>query len=124
LEFLAGLARRLSPEGRLISYSSAAAYRASLRSLGLQLAAIRHPPGTVKRWSGGTVASPAHLRANGVLRPLTPMEEEHLLTRAAEPYRDPSGTATASQILAERARHQEASSAASTSAWRHRWGLG
>ncbi|MFM7266171.1 MAG: MnmC family methyltransferase [Cyanobium sp.] len=145
-EFLGGLVRCLAPQGRLISYSSAAAFRASLRALGLELAAIRRPPRAAGereeappplRWSGGTVASPSALQgmedpntnpardpawlADGPLRPLSPMEEEHLATRAALPYRDPSGHATAAAILAERQARQQGAAGESSSAWRRRW---
>jgi tRNA U34 5-methylaminomethyl-2-thiouridine-forming methyltransferase MnmC len=55
------------------------------------------------------------------------MEEEHLLTNAAEPYRDPSGLADRATILRER---QQAQAIAITSgqvegtgAWRRRWGI-
>jgi tRNA U34 5-methylaminomethyl-2-thiouridine-forming methyltransferase MnmC len=127
-EFLAGLARLLAPRGRLVSYGSAAAFRASLRSLGLEVAAIRGVPqapgaGASQRWSGGTVASPSPLATAGELRPLSTMEEEHLLTRAAAPYRDPHGTGTAAEILAERAKRQLQGEGESTCAWRRRWGL-
>ena len=132
-EFLGGLVRLLGPRGRLVSYGSAAAFRATLRGWGLEVAAIRRAPvGAVasggastgaERWSGGTVASPSLLPGNGALRPLSPMEEEHLRTRAATPYRDPHGTATAAEILAERARRQHQEGGESTSAWRRRWGL-
>jgi tRNA U34 5-methylaminomethyl-2-thiouridine-forming methyltransferase MnmC len=132
-DFLGGLVRLLGPRGRLVSYGSAAAFRATLRGWGLEVAAIRRAPvGAVasggastgaERWSGGTVASPSLLPGNGALRPLSPMEEEHLRTRAATPYRDPHGTATAAEILAERARRQHQEGGESTSAWRRRWGL-
>ncbi|MEB3255411.1 MAG: MnmC family methyltransferase [Synechococcaceae cyanobacterium] len=135
-EFLDGLARRLAPQGRLISYSSAAAYRASLRALGLKLAAIRRVPGGAipegfaaavpARWSGGTAASPSSLATGAgddVLRPLSPMEEEHLRTRAAADYRDPGGRGTAAEILAERLKRQATMGGESSSAWRRRWGL-
>lgn len=133
-EFLAALARCLAPQGRLISYGSAAAFRATLRRHALELAAIRRPPGAEpgaavaapQRWSGGTVASPTlapDACANAVLRPLSPMEEEHLVTRAAVEYRDPSGTATAPEILAERQARQSEAAGESSSAWRRRWRL-
>ncbi|MFN9620723.1 MAG: MnmC family methyltransferase [Synechococcaceae cyanobacterium] len=124
-EFLAQSAQRLAPQGRLISYSSAAAYRASLRGLGLELAAIRQAPGG-SRWSGGTVASPSPLpmaERAGPLRPLTAMEEEHLRTRAALDYRDPTGSASAAEILRERLARQGATGGESSSDWRRRWGL-
>jgi tRNA U34 5-methylaminomethyl-2-thiouridine-forming methyltransferase MnmC len=56
------------------------------------------------------------------------MEREHLATNAAVPYRDPTGQAAATQILAERERRQRdlllAGQLEPTSAWRRRWGLG
>jgi len=135
LEFLGGLAALLKPRGRLLTYCSAAAVRAALQQLGLELAAIR---GSQQRWSGGTAASPAPWLGEphppeddescNPLRPLSPMEREHLATNAAVPYRDPTGQAASAQILAERERRQRALLVAGelepTSAWRRRWGLG
>ncbi|MCP9926827.1 tRNA (5-methylaminomethyl-2-thiouridine)(34)-methyltransferase MnmD [Cyanobium sp. CH-040] len=135
LEFLSALARLLRPEGRLLTYCCAAAVRHSLQLAGLQLASIRPPQelGTmapsqrIRPWSFGTAASPTALGLGSgpdcPLQPLTTMEIEHLGTRAAQPYRDPSGQAAAAVILAERQLAQAASAAASTSAWRRRWGL-
>jgi tRNA U34 5-methylaminomethyl-2-thiouridine-forming methyltransferase MnmC len=130
LELLKGLAQLLLPDGRLLTYSSAAAVRRSLQLVGLQLAAIRHhepakqSPGA---WSGGTAASPTPLASCKFLRPLAAMEWEHLATNAAEPYRDPDGRASAATILTNRARQQRSRGAEggveSTSAWRKRWGL-
>lgn len=124
LEFLGALARLLKPEGRLLTYCCAAAVRHALQLLGLELASIGGPP---PAWSFGTAASPAPLPTGSApgaaLRPLTPMELEHLATRAAEPYRDPGGRAAAAEILAARQRAQATSTAGSTSAWRRRWGL-
>jgi tRNA U34 5-methylaminomethyl-2-thiouridine-forming methyltransferase MnmC len=130
LEFLKGLGQLLLPDGRLLTYSSAAAVRRSLQLVGLQLAAIRHhepakqSPGA---WSGGTAASPTPLATSKFLRPLAAMEWEHLATNAAEPYRDPDGRASAEAILTNRARQQRSRGAEggveSTSAWRRRWGL-
>lgn len=126
-EFLGRLAALLAPRGRLLTYSSAAAVRGSLLRAGLTLTTITPPAdqGQVPaRWSLGTAASPSPLSdGGGVLRPLSPMEREHLATRAAEPYRDPSGTRTAPEILAARRQAQADSAAPSTSAWRRRWGL-
>ena len=131
LEFLGGLAQLLAPSGRLLTYCSAAAVRAALQQLGLAVVAIRSSAG--QRWSGGTAAgwqpfgAAAALQADPWLRPLSPMEQEHLLTGAAEPYRDPTGQGMAQQILDAREcrRQQRAAGGAlqSTSAWRRRWGL-
>ena len=132
LEFLTKLARLLRPEGRLLTYCSAAAVRHSLRQAGLQLASIRplgrpggHHPGPDRpiTWSHGTAASPTSLSISEALTALTPMELDHLTTRAAEPYRDPDGHLPATAILAARQLAQAGSPAPSTSAWRRRWGL-
>jgi tRNA U34 5-methylaminomethyl-2-thiouridine-forming methyltransferase MnmC len=132
-EFLTQLAGLLAPEGRLLTYCSAAAVRRSLQRAGLELAAISGRRGSGQgpaAWSQGTAASPSPLagdhdrRGDGaVLRPLGAMEREHLGTRAAVPYSDPSGEASAAAILAARERTQADSVATSTSAWRRRWGL-
>lgn len=129
LEFLGALARLLRPEGRLLSYCCAAAVRRALQLAGLELASIQPSdplprPGGSAPWSFGTAASPGPLPGGaGPLRGLTALEREHLATRAAVPYRDPSGRSSAAQILAARQRAQAACTAGSTSAWRRRWGL-
>jgi tRNA U34 5-methylaminomethyl-2-thiouridine-forming methyltransferase MnmC len=133
-EFLTQLAALLAPRGRLLTYCSAAAVRRSLQRAGLELAAITGRPGAgpgPSAWSRGTAASPSplllshgeHWADGAALRPLSAMERGHLLTRAAEPYRDPGGEATAAAILAARERAQAGSAATATSAWRRRWGL-
>jgi tRNA U34 5-methylaminomethyl-2-thiouridine-forming methyltransferase MnmC len=126
VDFLTSLAHLLNPEGRLLTYSAAAAVRRGLQLAGLQLAAIRAHDGSPDSgpWCLGTAASPGPLPPSRWLRPLGAMELEHLATRAAEPYRDPSGAATAAEILAARARAQAASGAGSGSAWRRRWSIG
>lgn len=136
VEFLGDLAGLLAPDGRLITYCSAAAVRQGLRLAGLQLAAIpaaaalhqgsgSSPPR--RAWSGGTVASPSPLPAGPGLRALEPMELEHLATSAAEPYRDPGRDGEAAVILTSRSQSQAerlASGATSSSgSWRRRWGL-
>ena len=151
LEFLADLAALLAPEGRLLTYCSAAAVRRALALSSLQLAAITSPnttpaPGlatttatataattavttgeptgpTPTAWSAGTVASPSPLPLGGVLRALSPMELEHLACRAGEPYRDPARNGTAAAILARRQRDQSLSSAEPGSQWQRRWRL-
>ncbi len=151
LEFLADLAALLAPEGRLLTYCSAAAVRRALGLCNLQLAAITSPdttpaPGLATAtgvvagettgesagvttgpppaaWSAGTVASPSALPLGGVLRPLSPMELEHLACRAGEPYRDPARNGTAAELLARRQRDQHLSAAETGSQWQRRWGL-
>jgi len=80
-----------------------------------------------RAWSGGTLASRAALEPSTAWRRLTAMEREHLACSAGEPYRDPSSTAEAAAIQADRREAQADSLArgerASSSAWRRRWGL-
>lgn len=121
LEFLAQLAALLKPEGRLVTYSSAAAVRAALVAAGLQLASIA--ASASEQWSSGTVAAPTALGESFPLRFLTAMEWDHLFSSAAEPYRDPTGLASAATLLAERQLRQSKSNAISGSAWRRRWGV-
>ena len=121
LEFLAQLAALLKPEGRLITYSSAAAVRGALVAAGLQLASIA--ANASEQWSSGTVAAPTALGESFPLRFLTAMEWDHLFSSAAEPYLDPTGLASASTLLAERQLRQSKSNAMSGSAWRRRWGV-
>ena len=133
LEFLGQLASALQPRGRLLTYSSAAAVRWSLREAGLELASLAPGPPSAtpgatsspQPWSHGTIASPQPLPPDpsGLIRPLSPMEQAHLASRAAEPYRDPTGRAAAATILAARQRAQASHPGASTSAWRRQWGL-
>lgn len=135
VEVLGAAAALLAPEGRWISYSSAAAVRETLRLLGLNLAALviqGAPPSLGKAWSGGTVASPAPLGSAALVpsplwRELSAMERDHLASAAGEPYRDPNGTATASAILTSRLEAQATAFASgmrtSSSAWRRRWGV-
>lgn len=147
LEFLGDLAALLAPQGRLLTYCSAAAVRRALGLCNLQLAAITSPdttpaPGLATTsgettgesmgvttgprpaaWSAGTVASPSALPLGGVLRPLSLMELEHLACRAGEPYRDPARNGTAAELLARRQRDQNLSAAEPGSQWQRRWGL-
>jgi tRNA U34 5-methylaminomethyl-2-thiouridine-forming methyltransferase MnmC len=130
-EVLVAMASLLAPQGRWLSYCSAAAVRQTLRRAGLQLSTIPSPPNPAmpgagsgrRRWSGGTAASPEPLPPSDRLRPLTPMEWEHLTTSAGHPYRDPSGCSTAAAIHQRRQLEQAMAGAEPSSAWRRRWGL-
>ncbi len=108
-EFLERLVRLLRPDGRLLTYSSAAALRRCLQELGLEVRAIRPPADEPERWSAGTAAGLTPLAPHPALRPLDAFEREHLASRAGVPYRDPSGTATAAEILERRRREQQRS---------------
>jgi tRNA U34 5-methylaminomethyl-2-thiouridine-forming methyltransferase MnmC len=111
VEFLACVAGCLKPDGKLATYSCAAAVRTALIEAGLQISST---PGVGRR-SPGTLASFAPLP------PLPVQDQEHLLTRAAIPYRDPTYTATTSEILQQRQIEQQTCSLESTSQWKKRW---
>lgn len=68
----------------------------------------RRSPGTVASWVGTDLPA------------LSPPEQEHLLTRAAIPYRDPHLGDEKSVILQRRIGEQQASSLEPTSHWRKR----
>jgi hypothetical protein len=134
-EFLGQLGSLLRPQGRLLTYCTAAAVRRGLELAGLELASLTphgDPTGGEqpqlpdrRHWSDGTAASPTPLPTDGLLRPLSEMEREHLLSRAGVPYRDPLGNAAKPEVLEQRRREQQGDlNLGSTSAWRRRWGLG
>lgn len=113
VDFIRQVARCLSSGGKLATYSCAAAVRAAFLEVGLRIgpiaAAGRRWPGTLAQWSPGD------------LRSLSPQEQEHLHTRAAVPYRDPSLQDSADAIRQRRQQEQARSSLAPTSQWRKRW---
>ncbi len=113
VEFLALVAQALKPTGILATYSCAAAVRAALQAAGLTIgasaAAGRRWPGTVANWG------------DRPLPPLSIQEQEHLATRAAVPYRDPTLGDDAATIQARRHQEQLTSTLQSTGAWRRRW---
>ena len=123
-EFLSALAGRLSPGGRLLTYSRSAAVRASLQRAGLLLYSLLPAPGERIGWSSGTMAVKpgGHCTETGPgWHPLSEMEREHLLTRAAVPFRDPDGAASSAEILARRILEQEHCTLEATNAWQRRW---
>lgn len=132
VEFLAQLARLLQPRGRLLTYCCAAAVRRALALANLQLVAIPAPVLVQGKtlWSGGTVASPEGIlnpdfsggESSGLLR-LSPMEMDHMASRAGVPYRDPTGFGSRKEIQERRAMEQMCSGAEPASRWRQRWGL-
>jgi tRNA U34 5-methylaminomethyl-2-thiouridine-forming methyltransferase MnmC len=119
VEFIQQVAQCLHVDGLLATYSCAAAVRTALLSAGLQIGST--PP--VGRRSPGTVAAyPQNSKFNldSILPPLSQPEKEHLLTRAAIPYRDPHLNDETSVILQRREQEQQASSLEPTSRWRKR----
>ncbi|ABA21400.1 Protein of unknown function DUF752 [Trichormus variabilis ATCC 29413] len=119
VEFIQQVALCLHESGLLATYSCAAAVRTALLMAGLHIGST--PP--VGRRSPGTVAAhPQSFECNihSILPPLSQAEEEHLLTRAAIPYRDPKLNDPADVIVARRRQEQQASSLEPTSRWRKR----
>jgi len=120
VDFFRQVAACLHPMGRLATYSRSAAVRSAMQTVGLAIASLppldNHPP---HEWSQGTIASflPDDLPS------LSLMEQEHLQTRAAVPYRDPSLTDDAATILARHQAEQQQCGLESTSSWRRRWGI-
>jgi tRNA U34 5-methylaminomethyl-2-thiouridine-forming methyltransferase MnmC len=120
VEFFQLTARCLAPIGRLATYSRSASVRSAMQLAGLHIGSMPlsdiHLP---HEWSQGTIAS----FAADTLPALSPMEQEHLLTRAATPYRDPSLQDPAKVILERHRTDQQASQRESTTRWRRRWGI-
>ena len=113
VEFFALTAQCLADSGILATYSCAAAVRSAMGLAGLNIGSL---PGTGRQWPC-TIAT----KDQRALPELSQQEQEHLHTRAAIPYRDPTLTATAEAIMAQRQQEQQQSSLESTGAWRRRW---
>jgi tRNA U34 5-methylaminomethyl-2-thiouridine-forming methyltransferase MnmC len=114
-EFIQKVAQCLHAEGLLATYSCAVAVRTALLAAGLEIGST--PPVVGKR-SPGTVAG---YRKDHLFPPLSQEEQEHLLTRAAIPYRDPQLNDPAHVIVMRRQQEQQACSLEHTSRWRKRW---
>jgi tRNA U34 5-methylaminomethyl-2-thiouridine-forming methyltransferase MnmC len=113
VEFLNLVAQCLHPRGILATYSCAAAVRTALQLAGLHIGSLAAPG---RRWPS-TLAS----HTDTTLPPLSPQELEHLQTRAAVPYRDPTLQDDAATIQQRRSQEQAQSSLQSTGEWRRRW---
>lgn len=119
VEFFQQVAHCLAPTGLLATYSRSASVRTAMQMAGLTIGTIPLTEAALPHeWSQGTIAS-----FDAVLTPLSLMEQEHLFTRAAIPYRDPSLSDSASQILERHQLEQQQSERESTSSWRRRWGV-
>lgn len=120
VEFFAQVARCLAPHGKLATYSRSASVRSAMLAVGFCIGTIpldeTHLP---HEWSQGTIAA---FDATD-LHPLSPMEQEHLHTRAAIPFRDRSLQDAAELILQRHQAEQQATTLESTSSWRRRWGI-
>jgi tRNA U34 5-methylaminomethyl-2-thiouridine-forming methyltransferase MnmC len=120
VEFFQNVAQCLAPAGKLATYSRSASVRSAMQAAGLYVGTIPMVERSVAHeWSQGTVGGfDPH-----TLHPLSQMEQEHLQTRAAVPYRDPTLSDTTAMILARHQAEQAQSTQESTSSWRRRWGI-
>ncbi|URR36317.1 MnmC family methyltransferase [Thermosynechococcus sp. HN-54] len=120
VEFLRLVAQCLALEGHLATYCRAAAVRSALQAAGLHLGTLPiAAPQHSHEWAQGTVA---RWQADQLI-PLSPMEQEHLQTRAGIPYRDPQLRDSPEVIRSRRQAEQQTSHQESTSHWRRRWGI-
>ena len=127
IEFLSKIVQKLNPNGYLITYSSAAAVRKTLRNLGLEIFTIKPSFKNSTFWSQGTVAiskfDKNKLKPNFNFEKLSLMEEEHLLTKASIPYRDQDLNSSKDDIIKKRLDEQLFSNLISTNKWRKKWGM-
>ena len=113
VEFFELTGRCLADSGILATYSCAAAVRAAMALVGLRIGSL---PGAGRRWPC-TIATKDQRPLPG----LSKQEQEHLQTRAAVPYRDPTLSATAETIVAQREQEQQRCTLEPTGVWRRRW---
>jgi tRNA U34 5-methylaminomethyl-2-thiouridine-forming methyltransferase MnmC len=113
VEFIELVAACCATDGRIATYSCAAAVRSAMIMAGLTIADTQ----PVGRKAPGTIAT--FDRDN--LPPLSPRELEHLATRAGIPYRDPNLTDSMAQIILRREFEGDNSGRESTSQWKKRW---
>ena len=127
IEFLSKVTEKLNPQGYLITYSSAAAVRKSFRNLGLEIFTIKPSHNGSNLWSQGTVAVAKFdrnkFKTNLNFEKLSVMEEEHLLTKASIPYKDPDLNSSKDDIIKRRLDEQLLSKLVSTKKWREKWGM-
>ena len=127
VEFLSKVSQKLNPHGYLITYCSSAAVRKTLRHIGLNIFNIEPNVITKNLWSSGTIAikdfDKNQLKRNLCFKKLSPMEEEHLMTKASIPYRDPTMSSKAKDIIQKRIKEQLLSNLKSSKEWRDKWGM-
>jgi tRNA U34 5-methylaminomethyl-2-thiouridine-forming methyltransferase MnmC len=125
IEFLSKVTENLNSHGYLITYSSSAAVRKTLRNLGLEIFTIKPSFKNRTFWSQGTVAisklDKNKLKPNFNFEKLSLMEEEHLLTKASIPYRDQDLNSSKDDIIKRRLDEQFLSNLLSTKKWREKW---
>jgi len=127
VEFLEKVTQRLNVNGYLITFSSAAAVRKTLRNFGLRIFNIKPNLVSKNLWSNGTTAirliEKDNFKSNQYIEKLSLMEEDHLLTKASIPYRDPTLNSNAKDIIQKRVQEQLLSNLKTTKEWREKWGM-
>ncbi len=127
MEFLEKVTQKLSTHGFLITYSSSAAIRKTLINLGLNIFNIKPNFVSNNIWSNGTIAikiiDEKIIQSNLSFKKLSLMEEEHLLTKASIPYRDPTLNSNTHEIIQKRVREQLFSNLKASKEWRDKWGM-
>jgi tRNA U34 5-methylaminomethyl-2-thiouridine-forming methyltransferase MnmC len=113
LEFIDRVAKCCASDGIIATYSCASAVRTALVAAGLFVG----DTSPVGRKSPGTIASFAAAQ----LTPLSQQELEHLSTRAAIPYRDPTLSDSMAKIIIRRELEQDDCGLETTSQWKKRW---
>ena len=125
-QFISFLSAKLSLDGRLITYSSAASIRASFKKAGLKIYSIIPSLDNQNKWSSGTVAmkkklEEQYISENCQIKDLSTRELEHLKTLSSIPYRDPTGKGITKEIISTREIEQSKSQLINTSSWRKKW---
>ena len=110
VEFFERISQCLADDGILATYSCSASVRKGMMLVGLNIGRNC----TVGRRSPGTLAT----KNNIPLQSLSLKELEHLQTRASIPYRDPSLTDNAMDIIKRREKEQLSSDLEYTSHWK------
>ena len=113
VEFIDRVAKCCAIDGIISTYSCAAAGRTAMIQAGLSISQIT----PVGRKAPGTIASFDAAQ----LSPLSQQELEHLQTRAAIPYRDPTFTDSIAKIVTRRELEQDNCGLETTSQWKKRW---
>ncbi|WP_069789578.1 tRNA (5-methylaminomethyl-2-thiouridine)(34)-methyltransferase MnmD [Cyanobacterium sp. IPPAS B-1200] len=113
VQFFELVAQCLENDGILATYSCSAAVRKAMISVGLNIGRNY----AMGKRAPGTLAT----KNNIPLQPLSLKELEHLQTRASIPYRDPSLTDNAIDIIERREKEQLSSDLEYTSHWKKRW---
>jgi tRNA U34 5-methylaminomethyl-2-thiouridine-forming methyltransferase MnmC len=113
VEFIDRVSKCCAQDGRITTYSCAVAVRTAMMLAGLAIADTtpvgRKAPGTIACFQPET------------LPPLSVKELEHLQTRAAVPYRDPTLSDSTAQITLRHELEQDECGLESTSQWKKRW---